>query len=129
MPPFETMDRHQSALYWAATGRSGRDGQPIVSAPVELTVRWAGPQPDQTERMTPEGNTVAVHATVVLDQPVTVGGIMWQGGFADLPGTASVPEGDLMQVISYSETPDLKNRNFRREATLMRFRDSLPTVG
>lgn len=124
MPPLERMDRKQTALYWEWRGKD-RYGHPVVSPdPVELRVRWINRQQEVLDR---QGNTMAVDGTVILGQAVVVGSILWLGSLDDLPGTGTAaPDSGLVQVITYDETSDIKNRFVRREATFMRFTDSLP---
>lgn len=125
MPAFETMDRYQVAVLWPKTG-TNRNGQPIVSpTPVQIRVRW---DDQQAERLDPQGNTIRIDATVVVDREIEVGSIMYKGSISDFAGTGSDEEpAGLMLVKSYDETPDIKKRFKRRVVTLMRYTDSLPT--
>lgn len=127
MPPFETMDRYQTAVLWAKTGVSSLGRTVVSSTPTQIRVRW---NDKQTEMLDREGNKVAVDATVAVDQEIAVGSIMYKGSISDFAGTGSDDEpSGLMEVKMYDETPDIKNRFKRRVVGLMRFTDVLPTAG
>jgi hypothetical protein len=124
MPPLETMDRRQKALYWEKTGDT-RNATPKLAAAEEVDVRWSWNRnvvPDAT------GLNVAVDARVVLDFDPPPGSVLWQGALADCPTVDGdpVPAGDLYEVVTTAKTPDLKNRFVRYEATVRRYSDSLP---
>lgn len=121
MPPVETFERRQKAQYWACSGRDGH-GDPTVSAAITLTVRWEW---GRQEGIDAQGNTIALDATVFLDREITIGSVMWRGTAAEL---AATPSPTYYIVTDYKETPDLKNRNFRREVSLMRLGNTLPTI-
>lgn len=119
------MDLNDRAVLWAASSVVNQYGQYIVSpTPVELKVRWVAKQSSMLDH---QGNTVAVDATAIVDQDVTLGSIMWLGGLRDLPTPTNVPTSGLMVVKMFNKTGDLKNRNFRRKVGLMRSNDVLPT--
>ena len=124
MPPIEYEDRYQTCVYWAIN-RPDAYGQMRVGSPVELTVRWVEKKRNVRDK---EGNTVSIDVTVVLASDVTVDSIMRLGTLSDWLGTGSndVDEG-LMKVVTFDKTHDIKGREIRREATLMRFTDTLPT--
>jgi hypothetical protein len=108
--------------------RVGNDayGEPIVSSPIELRVRW---EDTDDEMRKPDSTLIRLAATVVVDRKVPIGSIMWKGDLDDWNGTgSSTDEIDLMQVEAYLETPDLKNRYLRRVLRLSRFRSTLPTI-
>ena len=131
-PNTTTSGRHQKAvLFPASVAGSTADGTRIVSAtPAELDVRW---ETGKAEALDPQGVPIAVDALVVVDRTITIGGIMWEGALSDLPGTASPidrwPTSDIMQVITYNKTPDVKGRKFRHVVGLMRLSDTMPTTG
>lgn len=126
MPPPETAHRHQTALYWALAGVDGYN-QPKVSAPVELLVRW---ETGRREALDPEGNKIGVEALVVVDREVLIGSAMWLGTLAEwYTGTGSGGQDDeVMQVVTYNQASDVKNRNVRREVGLNKFMDARPEI-
>ena len=106
---------------------SSRDelGEPTLDAAIEIKVRWVS---KKSEALDPQGNTIAIDATVVTVRNIPIGSIMWKGGLDDLAGTSVTPDDDLMQVVTNNETPDLKARATRRTVGLIRFRDALPDL-
>lgn len=126
MPSPEIANRLQKALLWAKISDDAY-GEPVVSAPVEIDVRWVTKRRQATG---PDGTPIAIDATVIVNQEIAIGSIMWEGSMAEWVGTGS-GEADkfLMQVMTYDETPDLKNRLRAREVSLQFFRGSLPALG
>src|SRR5882757_2595614 len=116
MPPLERTDLLQRAVLWSASGRD-RYGQVTVGDPVEITVRWLD---QQSQMLDPQGNTVTVDVTVVVQQDIKIGSQMWLGELADLIGTGSEPETGRMEVKAFNSTLDIKARNNRRTIGLMR---------
>lgn len=129
MPPLETTDLHDDAVLWTATGRVDAFGRyEVTDEAVDLKCRWVD---GQREALTPQGEPLALDATVVVDRDVPVGSIMAKGTLADwgLVGTGDVGEtGTLMQVKTADQARDLKNRFTRRTVGLMIYRGSLPTI-
>lgn len=120
MPAIETSDCHQKAVLWAATGVDGY-GNPIVSAAVEIDVRW---EEERRESIDAFGNPIALDASVVVDREIAIDSILWLGELIDLPD----PPTDLKKVVSRSAVPDVKGRSFRRKVSLVNFSDELPTI-
>jgi hypothetical protein len=122
MPGFEIRDLYQAAVYWPVIGRDGF-GEPVVSlTPQEIRVRWL----DVFEQVQdPQGNLITIHAKVTVGLlTIGIGSRLWQGTLADwLTGSSAQPS-DLTVGISWNKTPDIKNRNQRRELGLMRHKDS-----
>lgn len=125
MPAPETTGRLQTMVLWEAHGTDDY-GQIAVLPPIELFVRW---NTKRTESLDPLGNTVALDAVVIVDRKVTIGSIVWLGELADWLGTGSgsgMNDSELHEVITYSETPDIRSRVRRRELGLRRYKDALP---
>lgn len=125
MPSIEVIHLHQKAVLWSATEVFNDYGEMQVGLPVEISVRWIT---GRAEGRDPKGFKVALDARVITNRRVDIGSQMWLGELADWYGTGSGSAGDddeLMEVVTYNETPDLKNRHFRREVGLKRFRDTL----
>lgn len=126
MPPFEEMDRYQSAVLWEVNGYDAY-GQPTVDrgGPVELSVRWnyvkkEAPGPDEAG--------VLLDATVVTDRVIKVGSRMWPGELADYLGTGSGSgfddSSDVYRVVYCNRTFDLKGGRAKRyDVGLMKFRE------
>jgi hypothetical protein len=121
MPPLETIDRNQNAVLWANNGTYTDDGRPEVIAAAALTVRW---QTGNVESVDGFGNTIAINATVVVAQTISIGSIMWLGTLADIAS----PPVDLMEVVDYKNIPSLKGRHDRKVVLLRRYNNSLPDI-
>jgi hypothetical protein len=121
MPAAEGRDLYQPALLWPKSGYNSF-GQPTVGAPEEILVRWNKVRRDVRDS---QGNTIAVEAEVVVDQVVVVGSHMWLGSEENwyVDGGSVGVQVDVMEVIRYNETPDLKNRFVRRTVSLARLKD------
>jgi len=122
MPPLETLDRHQKAVLWAFDSVDAFN-EPIVEQPVEIDVRWVEKRQESVDS---QGTPIAIDATVTVDREIAVGSIMWKGTLDRVPATFT----DLKVVAAYNETPDIKNRNVRREVKLTAWNNTLPqTIG
>ncbi len=121
MPTQESGYRNQAAVYWQATGDYGAEGEVLVQSAIELDVRW---EELTEETLVLNNNTVDVDARILVDRDIPNGSILWLGSLADLDD----PPTDLRQVVAFTKTPDLKGREFYRQATVIRYRDELPTI-
>ncbi len=119
MPSMETADLRQCAVLWPATGHD-EYGQPTVGEPVEIRCRWV-----KKSQQVPDAqdNLVTVDATVVVCRKVEVRSNLYEGTLADYLtlGTSGDREA-LVEVVTFSETPDIKNRFHRRELGVRYFR-------
>jgi len=120
MPPIETIGLLQKIVLFRANG-TDRNGFDTVSAGEELSARLVTGLNDSFEQ---DGKTISVNGTLVLNQAVPIGSIVWEGALADLPAEPT----DLLVVVALNKTPDIKNRNTRYDASLSKFSDQLPTV-
>lgn len=125
MPAFEVRDRKQKAVLWAAASVDNHGNTTVSDDPVELEVRWVPTQKTATDA---KGNPIAVDAVVIVDRAIDIDSILWLGAMDDIPGTSFSPTTDLLEVVTYNETPDIKNRHVRREVGVRRYNDTaLPT--
>lgn len=122
MPALESMDLYQTAVVWPAQGFDPYS-EVKVGDPYETQVRW---NDAQAEALDPQGNTVALDATVIVDVDIPIESIMFLGEIADYNAVAGQPGVKLMQVKTFNNVYDLKCRFQRRQAGLMRYRASLP---
>jgi hypothetical protein len=135
VPALEANFRSQVAVLWAWNGSYDAYGQPVPSSPpVEIAVRW-NTMPTRREVLDSKGNTVALDATVVVNQVIAVGSLMWLGALAQWYGIGTGSAGvsvegqqgagnELMVVKTYTEVPDIKGRQSFKTVGLMRFRGS-----
>lgn len=104
-------DRRQTAVLWPVAGTDDY-GAYTVGDPVELSVRWVF---GRSEVLDPQGNRIAVDAQVTVDREIAIGSEMVKGTLSEWVGTGSAGDDDeVMMVMSYSEVPDVRARDFRR---------------
>ena len=78
----------------------------------------------------PQGNTILLDASAVVEREIPVGSIVWLGELAEWSGTGSGDvETELMEVKTYRETPDVRNGEVRRVIGMMKYKGVLPTIG
>lgn len=120
MPAFERRDRYQTAVLWQATGSFDNYAVPIVTPPVEVQVRWKG---GQSEAVGPDGQTITLDATAVVDRLIPIGSRMWLGTLRQwysAPGSGG-EDNQVSEVKTCSGTPDIKDRNVAYKVGLMRW--------
>lgn len=122
MPAFETMDLYDRAQYWPRASVD-RYGALVPGTREEISVRW------NTNRRVvpgPQGEPLTLEADVVVDRDVSPGDVLWHGELADWLGTGSGDaQAELMEVVGFRPTDDIKHRNVRRTVSVMRFRGTL----
>lgn len=140
MPPIETFHRHDAALLWPVVGRDAY-GEPLrQETPDEIMTRWeighAGfySTGGRKEVLDPRTQSTSEEAIVVVDRYVEVGSLIWKGTLEEWLGNgtgsgSAAEDNNLLQVVIYSEIPDLKGRNIRRICTCMKFRQEQAEVG
>lgn len=122
MSAIETRDLLQKIVLWPFVSYDSYGGF-IVGPAHELSARWSR---NRRETIDAQGTKIALDATVVVAQKIIVGSLVWLGELADWLGTGSAgDDSELMQVATYSETPDLRNKFIRREIGLVRYKDSV----
>jgi len=120
MAEIETHGATTNFTYWEAAGKD-RYSNIKVLAGVLITGRIENKKIKTSDA---QGNEVSADAMLRdLDQEVVVGSIIWVG----LPEVYSSAT-NLFEIISFTSTPDIKGRYFRRTAALIRFKDELPTI-
>jgi hypothetical protein len=123
VPDIETTDLWQKAVLWPRTGVD-RHNEPLRGEGVELNVRW---ETRREEVVDAQGNRAVLDAVVVLDRQVEPGDFMWLGQLSYWLGTGSSGDDDeIMEVIVFKATPDIRDEEVRRTAGLKKFRSSLP---
>lgn len=123
MPSVETSDLVQTAVLWELSSKDNYN-RPVVGVGEDIPVRWLK---NRGESKSSEGDAQSKTVTVIVCQSIPIGSLLWLGSLNDIVGTA-LPSTNLYIVTDYSETPDLKGRNFRRSVQAMRYTDLFPTV-
>ena len=134
----EVMDLPQRAVLWPATGASDAYGQTLVDFPVEISVRWLS---ERKPVLSAEGRTVTLDSGAIVDRRIPADSWMWlgtleqwysgQGAYsvygsgtapgAPVHGTGSAAfDPQIMEVMQYVESPDIKGRAAYREVHLIR---------
>lgn len=122
MPALETSCRNQKVVYWAKSGMD-KFSKVTVSGRVELDARF---EKKSGETMNAKNERVATIGTMISDQDLLIGSIIWIGSI-DAWETATTPT-DYMVIVGVDKIPDLKGRNFYREITLSNYNDTLPSL-
>ncbi len=127
MPAFEVRDRRDWAVVWEAVGADANGDFLVSGTPYETRVRWVD---KQAQALDPQGNVLTIDAQVICGfVDIPVGSAMWKGRLKDLPGTnPSPPPNNIMDVVTFNPTFDIKNRFKRRELGLKRRGATLPTT-
>lgn len=122
MPAQERSHLPMFLVLWEATGVSDRTGKPKVSpTAVERNCRQLSARRDTRDK---EGNIITLDASAIVEVDIRVNSIVWFGRAADFNPAI---ENDLMEVVYFDKTPDVKCRDFYREIGLMRYKHSLPS--
>jgi hypothetical protein len=120
VPAIEGQSRYQKAVLWAIAAEDDY-GKPKVLVPREILVRW---NDKLAEGNNPLEEVVGYDATAVVNEDIAIGSILWLGEVVHLPSTLT----NLMKVVSFNSTPDIKNRCRMRTIGMVRFMDTLPEI-
>jgi hypothetical protein len=112
---------NQDAVFWEVNLTENNYGREELKAAVAIKTRW---ETKNKEVLDSIGNTIGIESTVVVDREIPVGSILWKGKLIDIPATPT----DLRQVVTYNETPDIKNRYVRRIVGLVKYSNELPNL-
>lgn len=123
MPSIEADELDQVAVLWEYESQT-RKGETKVSSPVEVDVRWITGSRQVTNS---QGRPISVDAQAVVDRDMTVGSILWLGSLADYHRDPA-DEQRLMEVASFRNVPDLKNREDRKSVGLTFYKGVAPEV-
>lgn len=121
MPAFERRDRYQTAVLWEATGAFDDYANALVGSPVQIQLKW---KDEHTESVGPDGQTVTLDATAIVDRLIPIGSRLWPGTLAEWygqPGSGGDDSG-VRVVKTYKIAVDIKARNRRYSLGLMRWR-------
>lgn len=127
MPPLESMDLEDTALYWERIG-TDRNGNPTYDSPIAIDVRW---EEHPTVLRGPEGQPIMVQVQLVFDFYPPLGSLLYYGDLDSWLGTGSAPplvEPVLYQLVTRDNGRDLKGRNERYTGGANPFRGKIPDV-
>lgn len=110
----------QKAVLWAFSSLDNY-GNPVIASPVEIDCEW--PQ-SVTSSNASQGDTESESDQIVVNLDIPLGSILWFGRYNDLTDSPT----PLYKVVSRSNSPDIKGRNFRKSVGVALFRNTLPTV-
>jgi hypothetical protein len=115
--------RRHTAVLWPYAGIDDYN-EPLRGEPVEKRVRWVA---GTRQVSSPAGTPISIDVTVVADEEFAVGGTMALGTLSSWLGTDSAAEdNEIMEIVSYNPSYDLKGRVTRHEHGLTFFRDTPP---
>lgn len=125
MPPFEEMDQHDTAVYWAFS-YTDEMGEVITAAPVEITCRWIE---QHTEALDPMGNKVALDGMVITNETLLIGSIMRFGTLADFVGTGTNSQDDkVFMVAMMNRVPSICGKYNYRSYGLVKYGGERPVI-
>ncbi len=110
--------RKQDAVYWPPAVADGF-GRQSLGTPVDVKCRWD----DQSEQFfDPKTGVIEIsNAVVYVDQDVLLGGYLWLGTVATIPGgSPGDPQiiAGAYPIRKYLKNPNLRASEFLRTATL-----------
>lgn len=121
MPAIEETDLIHFAVLWVPTGRT-ENNEPTVADPVEIQCRWVN---KRTSTVRPDGTTIGLDATVVVDREIPADSLMWKGRLREWDDAL---KGSIMRVEWYAESDDLRGVFTGRKVGLTRYKADLPGV-
>lgn len=149
MPPFTQKYCTQDAVLWRAKGKD-RFNELIIDSPESIKVRW---EQSDREILDDKGNKIRLDGQVVVKERIPINSLLYlgtasefvtdplgmtqggvlglsQGGVLYIEVSGSGLEGvEILQVVIYTEIPDVKGRRIRRTAGLIRYKETLPELG
>jgi hypothetical protein len=125
MPEPEVFGLDRPAVLYKLVGYDAA-GDMVWENPIQIEIRFISDQADEIA-----GREGPADITAVVDREVPVDSKIWMGDIEDLPSTKAQLESvtnPLMRVVTYSETPDAKDRVAFRTIGLKRYREIIPNV-
>jgi hypothetical protein len=126
MPAPEITARFQRAILWPFV-RFDDFGEPVVGDPEDVLVRWEFKQIDIRK---PDGTPISLDAVAVVTQDIKTHSRMWLAPDSAESaidqwygsGSAGAENEDVMEVVTFNRTPDVRARKTRRTVGLKRYR-------
>jgi hypothetical protein len=99
------------------------NNEPVVE---EAEDQWVRLSISRREVTGPEGTPIVVDGSMVTDETLPLGSIVWEGTVATVLSGAT--DNDLYEVLFFKRVPDVRGEVVYREAMLSRFKGTLPQV-
>lgn len=115
----ETADLVHEAVLLVASGFDN-NGEVTVESAVDINCRWLETHEDGLDT---NGNPVRIDVSVVVDQAVPIGSILWEGNTEDNPTPNA---GKMYKVNHYRRASDVKGNHTRYTLKLTAYNDQLP---
>lgn len=134
MPPPERAYLKQRAVLWRMTGYNAQGLPTLATQSEEIKCRF---DERRTEKLGPKGVPIAVDGMMVVEVDIAVGSQVWLGSHDDLAASVTgtgegpelIPESGVMDVVTFTKTPDLRGRHHSRVIGLKRNSDTLAVQG
>lgn len=121
MPQQEIAFLPDDAVLWMANGFDDYGKAKVTDLPVTIRVKWNDSEKQRTQ---PDGTTITISASLVVDREIRVGSAMAKGTAEEwLDGGYK----QLYEVIGIDSSKDLKGRSTARTVQLMKSKRVLPT--
>lgn len=122
MPDVSEACLWQKAVFWPATGKN-RQGQETFTLATRTEVNCHWVQSDVV-KINQDGTQISYPCKVQVDTEIPEGSIIRLGAESGLP----TPLDNLLRVVGYEETPDIKGANPARSVTLEKYSGTLKTT-
>lgn len=120
MPAPETNDLLDPAILWRYSSKDDYN-RPINRPYEEVMINFSLKRRQSTDA---KGSVISYDATATTGETYPIDSILWIGELKDMPESPT----PLYQVKGYSEMSDVKNRETKYKADLVRYTDTLPTI-
>lgn len=124
MPALEQMGLDQTAILWIVSNLTDNYGQNKIQDPIEISLRWENRSASSRGS---ENQVTGIVANISADREIPVNSILWKGELIDYSGTAE-QNTQLCEVQSTGNVKDIKGRETRYEASLVRYKGILPIL-
>ncbi len=124
MPAIEQMELDQIAVLWAVSNLTDNYGQNKIQDPIEIPVRWENKRGSSRGA---ESQISTVIANISTDRELSENSIIWLGELADYTGSVEQNK-KLCEVQSSDVIPDIKGREIRYTASLVRYKGEMAVL-
>lgn len=124
MPAIEQMELDQKAVLWSVSTKVDNYGQNKVEDPIEINVRWEN---KSSSNRSSENQVTGIVAMISADREISVNSVMWKGELSDFVGSVAQNQ-QLCEVQNSGNVKDIKGRETRYEASLVRYKGTVPIL-